>query len=1060
MLSIILLSCLAIFASKPAYALEILNADNNQSLTSISLFINQSEMINQNPDNSPEFVNLSVVYDCNINVIAQSNYSQYNMTGNASLQDIYIDQQIYEITDSIVSIEPVCIFNIFEYYIKNVTISGDNQSNENLSLNTSSDSSNSSYANYTITRTLILNASKNIIIDNQAPIINIAYETNNESNAATMIINADDLTYALCNLSINNLNSSLTHEYSFYNSTAYYINDTGHTYSVNCLDMLNNSAFISGNISFNISNNALNNNTANNTNSSINESLPFFEITLDNTAINLGQTGLMTINANNYSNVSLTICPIAQGWVQCYLIPEFINETYPKQQIMPYGNKTGSYLIEGIMHYKNYTIRTNLTFQIVNTLVAHITASDDNPMINKIVIFNASAEGGIGNYNFKWTMPGNTIFYGPGAYKNFSSSGKFIINLTVNDSHNNVYLADISINVKPLYELKIITSDQKTNAKMGDVIVSIDDFNSTTNSNGEVIFRLVEGRYDVYASKNKYGSMINDLKLDENITLYMNMTFIDVQKPGITLLTENKTLFSGNVRLKFKANDEDKLYCELYIAEQESSWFELKDYGGDLLVNTEYTFELTDIDLGNYVWKITCKDSSGNIANSEERTFTQSDQAIASELQGNSETNYATNRALDNIYSLTGYEQEVAELLGIKKALKEILDKSNGLDRDIGNLAFRRDLDEQGKKLAQEQLIKNLQNLKANTPNNLKVTSSKTFVKYAREEDLKNLIDLYLAKRNINIKPKIFLEAVKRTQSKATISTKASNIVLYYEDGRSSEITLISKELSIPDSADDAYFNQNHVTIIEVIPKTVAQDVKYVNIINKEFSVIQDDPILELPGNTKSVNYFINKSVDLLLVQDTDTIIIDKNVNIENFATGFSVLGMGAVKDISLDGKTILIIVIILLIIIYLLMSIDVINKIKILFTNSKKKISYMKVLINDALDQLKIQEYDKAALIYREIRLNYEASNSAIQRQVFDEAYDLCNKMDIYYFDELYEAALEKLKIESDMANIYDKMYMTLDKIDDKYKQNLRMKLMEIKQKMDMLKASNQAIK
>jgi len=61
----------------------------------------------------------------------------------------------------------------------------------------------------------------------------------------------------------------------------------------------------------------------------------------------------------------------------------------------------------------------------------------------------------------------------------------------------------------------------------------------------------------------------------------------------------------------------------------------------------------------------------------------------------------------------------------------------------------------------------------------------------------------------------------------------------------------------------------------------------------------------------------------------------------------------------------------------------------------SKKKVSFIKVLINDALDYLKTEDYDKAALIYREIKLSYEEANNYVKKQVYDESFDLCNQLD-----------------------------------------------------------------
>ena len=82
-------------------------------------------------------------------------------------------------------------------------------------------------------------------------------------------------------------------------------------------------------------------------------------------------------------------------------------------------------------------------------------------------------------------------------------------------------------------------------------------------------------------------------------------------------------------------------------------------------------------------------------------------------------------------------------------------------------------------------LINSISELKNKTPVNLQIISSKTFVKYARDDDLKSLLSDYVSIKNMNIDKKLLLDAIKRIQSKAIISTKVRIVALYYNDGHS-----------------------------------------------------------------------------------------------------------------------------------------------------------------------------------------------------------------------------------------------------------------------------------
>jgi hypothetical protein len=208
-----------------------------------------------------------------------------------------------------------------------------------------------------------------------------------------------------------------------------------------------------------------------------------------------------------------------------------------------------------------------------------------------------------------------------------------------------------------------------------------------------------------------------------------------------------------------------------------------------------------------------------------------------------------------------------------------------------------------------------------------------------------------------------------------------------------------------------------------------------INMINKDYEVLKSDPIIEFPSSTKTISYYINDTIDLNELEQLDTIIIDKNVNAITTTTGFSILGVDSIKD--MDGKAAMIGVIVLLILIYLGSSFDIISKIRALFTNSKKRVSYIRVLVNDALDYLVTKDYDHAALVYREVKLNYESSPESVRNEVYGECYELCNALDAYYFNELSEDFNRYINagMKQKALIVYQKMEKTFEKFDEKFR-------------------------
>jgi len=909
--------------------------------------------------------------------------------------------------------------------------------------------------NQTINQTINVSTQKTILIDTIPPII-ISNQTNTTLYNGTALLNFTimDLSTMNCLIALGNttitivsntsnvsipLNISIISQgmsQGNYSNNYYNI-----SYNISCADVLNNTNAISSSIII----------LSNSSNTTV-QDIPFFSIDVSKPAFNLGEIGYYTINANNNSNVSITVCPIANGWVQCYMTPTFVNDTFPKTQALPYTNKTGRYIISGVMHYKNYTITGNVTYETANTLTASITPSESMGVVGDIVTFNASAALGVGTYTYRWTMHDGTIFNGNGAYKNFTAAGTFRENLTVNDSAGNNFTTSIDVTIKNRFTLTVVVIDKKDNTRISDADVTINSNTNQTSSDGTTTFSLIEGSYDIYVSKDNYGGYVDQVLLDSDKTFYMNMTFIDITPPNITLLTDNDSLFTKDtVDIKFKAHDVSVLTCSLYIANINDSWYVLKDSGDNLAADTTYTFEIRDLNGTAYKWKIECMDKDQNKAYSEERTFIISDGSVTTALQSTTQNSDDINTALDNMDKLSGDESTVSEILNIKSNLKDLLNKINSEERDIHDLVYRRDLDDNGREEAQKNITDTIDQMKYTTPINLKVTDSKTFVKYVHDDDLKSVLDEYLTIKNLKLDKKSFLEFTKRAQSKVIISTHVLNVELYYIDGRVNEITLVTKDIQVAKAEDEAPLKSStSITFVEVIPKTIAQTAKNINMVNTKYTILKDDPLIEYSPDTTSILYYINGTIKPDDFENTDTILIEKNINTVKSMTGFSILGINSISDVQIGGQGVMIIIIFLLILFYLIVNFDIIDKIRnmnigFMGIGSKKKVSFIKVLINDALDYLKTEDYDKAALIYREIKLSYEEANNYVKKQVYDESFDLCNQLDLNYALQVLDKAEYYIRIQDKnnaiiefekLENTYNKLSETYQaKIDDRFR-------------------------
>ena len=285
-----------------------------------------------------------------------------------------------------------------------------------------------------------------------------------------------------------------------------------------------------------------------------------------------------------------------------------------------------------------------------------------------------------------------------------------------------------------------------------------------------------------------------------------------------------------SVSLKFKAEDQSTVSCSIYTASITDGWFTLQDSGSNLLSDTEYTFELTNLSLGSYRWRVECTDDRNNKGYSNEQTFVVSDSSTTSYLASTGKNSDDVNSALDNMDALSGEESTVADILNVKSDLNDLLQRINRMDKDINDLSYRRDLNDTGRQAAEKNITDTVEYLRYNTPVNLTISNSKTFVKYVKDPDLKTLVDEYVSINSMNVDKNAFLESIKLAQSRVIISTHVWNVRLYYLDGKTKDITLVNRDIQVSKSEDSmALDNSKTITFVEVIPKNISLEEAHSN---------------------------------------------------------------------------------------------------------------------------------------------------------------------------------------------------------------------------------------
>jgi hypothetical protein len=149
------------------------------------------------------------------------------------------------------------------------------------------------------------------------------------------------------------------------------------------------------------------------------------------------------------------------------------------------------------------------------------------------------------------------------------------------------------------------------------------------------------------------------------------------------------------------------------------------------------------------------------------------------------------------------------------------------------------------------------------------------------------------------------------------------------------------------------------------------------------------------------------------------------------------------------DGRSVMILITIILLLAYLIIHFDIIARLRDMSPGSKRQASYIKVLINDAMDYLNANDYEKAALIYREIKLSYENAGMIVKRQIYDQSYDLCNRLDLEYALLVIDRIESCLKRQDRNAALMEfaKLEQTLNKMDELYRSGVAERFQQVLQ-------------
>jgi hypothetical protein len=756
-----------------------------------------------------------------------------------------------------------------------------------------------------------------------------------------------------------------------------------------------------------------------------------FNVSLNKNIFDLGETALFEINANQNASVKITTLGAtcnASGFV-ITINEQTHNSNYPFIGNL-YNEKAGDYCLvvdllgQGKQKKLDFKVRNSLDIRLQGNLIVKPSQK---------TALTADARFGFSPYTYKWLLDdGWKQVNGNKLEETFTQTGNYPVILQVTDSKGNTKNESFEISVKNSYKLTVFVRDYETDSLMNNVDVIVEDKVLKTGSNGRVEFEVFEGISRVQAYFDNYNRYDQDVDVESNKELIIRLIKRSNSVVQSSQNAQNKiTVISPiasqsvprSVLFELEINPSSQSICKLYVAAENVDWFEeIKSFSVSTNQKISHTQEFTP---GVYNWRVECT-SGSNTYSTQTNKFT-----VNSNLQTTTTTNQESSfdagnlrskieEAQNNLNRLSFEDQKSAVALDLQTIVNRALRDFDRTLRDINSMIFRRDLTQAQIDERVTQYQNDLINLEKTTPLNIKTIDSSTFVSYPSDANLLEISNIY--KEEKNLVGNLNQANLKKLQDKIVVRTEALNSEITYVDGSTKQITIISKTIEYKENTSRGEF------LLEKIPSSIgvsANDITFL----QTMEVVLQNPLLKAQG-LQNITYYFEGHIDLDLAEEFSTILLSEALYSNNQRTNY-ITGFVTAADIEFGTPVWSITVLILIILIYLAHAFDLTTKFIDLFSkSSREKVHQIKLLINDSQDYLDADNLERANLLFKEVKYNYEKSNDYVKKQVYEEAIKLHDALNLKYITDLL-AKLEEALNQSDL-DLTSKTYNAiLDSVD-----------------------------
>ncbi|MCX6750034.1 MAG: hypothetical protein NTZ83_01100, partial [Candidatus Pacearchaeota archaeon] len=353
-----------------------------------------------------------------------------------------------------------------------------------------------------------------------------------------------------------------------------------------------------------------------------------------------------------------------------------------------------------------------------------------------------------------------------------------------------------------------------------------------------------------------------DLSGEEGTNIIGDNSFIvDTSKPSAISII-NAIGYEGEIKLNWFF---DEAIDEFNVYRSEDPQV---DYTEFYKVSTKKYFYDNDVEKGKtYYYRVAGVDEAGNIGDLSKEVYATAllsnyskESGLNPSLVGKVD-NFITeiNSVLENIDGINSLidlkeekQKEIFRGIKLDKELEGAISELNSLKRDVESYKLQ-DLSEEelNKKISSATLRLNI--IKKKVPEDITIINEKQVDRVLNEENVQKAFLEYFSETEYDYKKEI-AETLKIIEDKKVkITSNFYGLEIMYLDGTKKRITLIE------DSINSEVGNLENFYFAIIIPKEITEKASELKIMNLEYNVIKEDPVISFNSDTKEIIYYINK---------------------------------------------------------------------------------------------------------------------------------------------------------------------------------------------------------